>query len=111
MAIWKIFYGDGSTFSNEDGIPACAPALNVQAIAQNSDITIGRRVTSRYDFYWFDKGEWYGGDLFGLFDFLQRASVVKFGRAIPRLEFETILNDAVTDQSLLPKTAWDANGA
>lgn len=111
MATWRLYYGDGSTFSDDDGLPGAAPAVNVQAIAQQADIAIGRKTVSRYDFYWFDAGEWFGGDLFGLFDYLQRAgaAVVKFGRAIPRLTFEAILNRAVTDPDMLPKTAWDAS--
>lgn len=108
---WKVFYGDGSTFSSDDGSPAEAPAANVQAIAQVADIGIGRRTCSRYDFYWFDRGEWHGSDLFGLFDYLMRESpsIVKFGRVLPRLEFEAILNRAVTDPDLLPKVAWDTH--
>lgn len=108
---WKIFYGDGSTFSNEDGPPESAPAANVQAIAQVADIAIGRRTCSRFDFYWFDRGEWHGSDLFGLFDYLMRVSpsIVKFGRVLPRLEFEAILSRAVNDPDLTPKVAWDTH--
>lgn len=110
MLAWKVFYGDGSTFSSAEGSPADAPAVNVQAIAQVADAAIGRRVCSRFDFYWFDT-EWHGSDLFGLFDYLMRVSpsVVKFGRVLPRLEFESILNRAVMDPDLQPKVAWDTN--
>lgn len=110
MLDWKIFYGDGSTFSSADGSPAEAPSTNVQAIAQVADPGIGRRTCSRFDFYWYE-GEWHGGDLFGLFDYLQRVSpsIVKFGRVLPRLAFEAILNRAVTDPDLLPKVAWDTH--
>lgn len=106
--IWRIYYGDGSTFSSDDGVPSEAPSCNVQAIAQVADPAIGRRTCSRYDFYWFD-GEWHGSDLFGLFDYLMRysPSIVKFGRVLPRLEFEAILNRAVSDPDLVPKVAWD----
>lgn len=103
---WKLYYGDGAVFSDADGPPEQAPALNLQAIAQVADIEIGRRTVSGYDFYWFDDGQWFGGDLFGLFDFLQRASVVKFGRAIDRPRYRAILARAVIDPDLQPKTAW-----
>lgn len=108
MLNWRIYYGDGSTFSSWDGQPGDAPALNVQAIA-SEDLEIGRRTASRYDFYWFDAGAWYGGDLFGLFDYLQRVSpsIVKFGRAVPRATFTAILARAIADIDLLPKTADD----
>ena len=105
---WRLYYGDGSTFDSAEGLPEQAPALNLQAIAQADDIDIGRRTVSGYDFYWFDQGRWYGGDLFGLFDFLQRSSVVKFGRAIPRAQYQALLTRAVTDTDLTPKVAWDA---
>jgi hypothetical protein len=109
MARWRIYYGDGSTFSDSDGQPCDAPALNVQVIAQAlpDDPTIGRKTVSRHDFFWFDQGEWTGGDLFGLFDFLQRHSVVKFGRSISRLNFESCLTRAITDSDLLPKAGWE----
>jgi hypothetical protein len=104
---WRIYYGDGTTFSSEDGSASSAPPLNVQAIAQAlpDDPTVGRKTVSQYDFYWFD-GQWFGGDLFGLFDYLMRSGAVKFGRAVPRLEFERHLKRAVTDPDLLPKVAW-----
>lgn len=108
---WRIFYGDGSTFDSAQGAPSDAPSVNVQAIAQVADPGIGRRTVSRFDFYWFDRGEWHGSDLFGLFDYLMRVSpsIVKFGRVLPRLEFEAILNRAVTDPDLQPKVAWDTS--
>lgn len=111
MVTWRIYYGDGSTFDDTQGSPADAPALNVQAIAQAADIAIGRRICSRYDFYWFDVGEWHGSDLFGLFDYLQRQSpsIVKFGRVMNRLDFEAVLNRAVNDPDLVPKVAWDTH--
>lgn len=107
---WRLYYGDGTTFSSDEGPPAAAPPVNVQAIAQAADLGIGRRTCSRCDFYWFDRGEWHGSDLFGLFDYLMRVSpsIVKFGRVLPRLEFEAILNRAVTDPELQPKVAWDS---
>lgn len=113
MRPWKIFYGDGSTFSSEDGPPSEAPPFNVQAIAQAADIVIGRKVVSGKDYYWWentaDGGEWFGStDPAALWDYLARhcPSIVKFSRILPRLEFEAILNRAVTDSSLTEKTAW-----
>ncbi len=107
MKAWKIFYGDGSVVGSAHGTPAAAPSLNVQAIAQEDDVDIGRRTISGYDFYWCEDGYWFGGDLFGLFDFLQRTGAVKFGRALPRAQYRAILARAVTDPDLTPKHAWD----
>jgi len=108
---WKIYYGDGAEYGGAGNNDAStAPTLNVQAIAQEADIAIGRKTVSRYDFYWYCNDEWFGGDLFGLFDYLVQPGykVVKFGRAINRLEFEKILNRAVTDTDLIPKVAWES---
>ena len=111
MVAWRIYYGDGSAFSSSEGAPERAPLVNVQAIAQAADPAIGRRICSRFDFYWYEGGEWHGGDLFGLFDYMTRISpcIVKFGRVLPRLEFEAILNRAVTDPDMQPKVAWDTH--
>lgn len=106
---WRLYYGNGDrTFCNLDGPPQAAPARDVQALAQVADITIGRRTCSGYDYYWFEDGEWFGGDIFGLYDYLDRSGVVKFGRAISRKDFESALKKAVTDPDLLPKVAWDS---
>ena len=34
---WKIYYGDGTTFSSEEGTPEAAPLEGVQAIAEHRD--------------------------------------------------------------------------
>lgn len=106
MKPWRIYYGDGSIFGSDDGSPTDAPSLNVQCIAQADDIDIGRRTAAGYDFYWCDDGYWFGGDLFGLFDFLQRTGAVKFGRALPRATYQAILKRAVEDSAMQAKTAW-----
>ncbi len=92
--MWRIYYGDGRTFSADDGGPQDAPALNVQAIAQDEQLT-GWRLCYRRDFYWWDDG-WCAGDLFGLFDYLARPGWkrVLFGRSIPDPAFEAILRRA-----------------
>ena len=103
---WCLYYGDGSTFSNEDGLPADAPALNVQVIS-TADAVIAREVgvvlLYGKDYYWWDGG-WFGGDLFGLFDYLlcaQGRAVVKFGRFVPRDQYQAAFNKAVAE-----KHAW-----
>ena len=109
MLQWRIYYGDGSTFSDLDGSVEEAPPLNVQAIAEAAGIDIGRRVTARYDYYWHENNQFSGGDLFGLFDYLMRAqgsAVVKFGRMVTNLEYDAALQHAVTDPELPTKTAW-----
>lgn len=106
---WKVFYDDGTTFSDRDGSAAEAPPVGVQAILQQADPAIGTRICARFDFYWFDRGEWHGSDVFGLHDYLMRAcpSIVKFGRVMPRLAFEAVMGRVTTDPDFLEKTAWD----
>jgi hypothetical protein len=103
--MWRVYYGDGSTF---DGDPSEAPALNVQAIAV-ADPVVGRFVWSARDFYWWEHDQWFGGDLFGVFDYLQRPGWkrVLFGRSIPRATFEAVMKRALEDEDLPAKSAWD----
>jgi hypothetical protein len=107
MLAWRLYYGDGSTFDASCGLPSAAPPMNLQAIAQVADIDIGRRTVSGYDYYWFEDGQWFGGDLFGLFDYLQRSGAVKFGRMIRREDYRAALARAVHDPDLQAKVAWD----
>lgn len=100
---WAIFYGDGSTFTDEDGNPDEAPSLNIQAIAFEDPLT-GHTVASGKDFYWFDNNRWIGGDVFGLWDYLQRTGAVKFGRTISDSEYGRILERACAE-GLPPKSA------
>lgn len=106
---WRLYYGDGSTFSDEDGPPESAPPLDVQVIS-HADETSAREVGSvllyAKDYYWFEAGNWYGGDLFGLFDYLLRAqgtAMVKFGRFVPRARFQAALDRATAESG---KHAW-----
>lgn len=38
MLTWRIYYSDGSSFSNEDGEPWEAPSVDVQIVAQGDDL-------------------------------------------------------------------------
>lgn len=57
---WRIYYADGSSFSNLDGSLQEAPAFGVQAVVCNP-------------------GLWGAGDVVGLIDYLRRTGLVKFG--------------------------------
>lgn len=107
MTRFRIYYGDGSTY---DGAVEHAPALNVQAIVQEDPHPHG---TGRYvihgggqrpnrvplDYYWWDDAMWVGGDLFGLFDYLQRPGWKKvlFGRTLPDAAYQAIITAAGDD--------------
>lgn len=107
--MWRIYYDDGSTFSSNDGPPEDAPALGVICIAQ-PDPEVGRHIVSGFDYYWFTY-EWWGGDLFGLFDYLITPGhkTVKFGRTVSNTDFSEIVNRAKTDSGLPEKSARRRN--
>ncbi len=127
---WKIFYGDGNTFSDLDGNPEDAPIANVQVIAQ-PHIESGRymQVQRDYYIYWPAVKRWVGVDLAGVVDFLvvlglmawgdeidsgaviQRAAstgLVKFGRTLERERFYEIYRIADKDPYLPRRTAYMA---
>lgn len=104
MQTWRIYYGDGSTYSSEDGSPENAPGFGVQAIA-HPDWTqgvgnVGYLVLAGYDWYaWqLEAEEWFGMNGEGsLFDqILHREPIVGIcqGRRIPRARYDSILGEA-----------------
>lgn len=94
MLRWRIYYGDGGTYSNEDGGPEAAPARNVQIIVQ-ADEMVGRYYQSCSDHYvWeYERERWRGCDAFGLFDYLLDPGPRKviFGRTIDNDEYADLL--------------------
>lgn len=107
---WKIYYGDRTTFTDEDGNPEDAPCRNVQVIAQVSD-RVGKYFCRSDDFYIFDEsiGGWQGVDIAGFYDYLFRPGlkIVKFGRTISNEEWNDILGWAMKEDDYLPpKSGW-----
>ena len=103
---YKIFYGDGSTYSNKNGPPERAPKRNVQLITVEDDV-IGRRIESTNDYYVYTPHSWRGCERFGLFDYLIEPGVklVLFGRSLSDDEYRTVRDKAVKDDYLPPKSA------
>lgn len=100
--LWRIYYGDRTTYDNITGAVYVAPTRNVQAVASRGNHTNSERGHSllhKHDFYWFDQGEMYGGDIFGLTDYLMEPGPKKvfFGRSIPSEEFRAIVTFAMND--------------
>jgi hypothetical protein len=56
---WKIYYGDGSTYSSSDGSPFDAPAHNVQIISMERDDG-SAPPTWGHDLYRWDGKRWVG---------------------------------------------------
>jgi len=103
---WKVYFGDGSTYSDEDGPIEEIPKRDCQVIAKKDEET-GFYVLSGRDYYWYDE-EWYHGDKFGLYDYLIRPGfkLVLFGRTLSNQEFSDILQRARDDPDLPNKSAY-----
>lgn len=101
---WRVYYGDGGTFSNLDGAPEDAPALNVQAIVEY-DPSVGRSISMRRDFYIRVNDAWMGVDWFGLLDQLMAQGIIKAGRSLPTEQYEAIYQRAASDPGLPRKSA------
>jgi len=103
---WRLYYDDGRVFSEGDGHLTDAPAFGVLVAAKDGGPTVGRLLRTG-DYYWYEHGTWEAGDYIGLVDFLQRSGLVKFGRMVPREQFEACVRRAIADDGLPPKTATD----
>jgi hypothetical protein len=111
---WKIFYGDGSTFSSEDGTPQRAPCLNVQVIIQEDEHLIWVSQTKADYYVWDDIGgvlgpRWRGVDKFGLWEYLFLVpgyKIVKAGRTLLSIDYDKIWKAAVEDPNFGRKATF-----
>lgn len=113
--IWKIYYGDGSTYSNEDGPPEKAPKVNAQVIILE-DKSHGWSNVSGEDYYvWEDRGKgfmWWGCDRTGLDYFLFHSpgkKIALMGRFIEDDHFDEIMKRAHQDDYFPGKSGYRAN--
>ena len=104
--LWRVYFGDGETFSNADGSPYDAPRLNVMCVV-GADPQVGRYIVSDKDAYWWEHERWFGGDRRGEWDYLCRARqpVVIYGRAVPDEHYNACISAALNDPDFPPKTA------
>lgn len=106
---WRVYYDDGTTYDDGDGPPGQAPKQGVICTVHR-DAEVGRQIITHYDFYWWnaDAGCWWGGDIFGLWDYLTRPGekVVLFGRSVPNDHYREIHRRAVEDADFPRKSAW-----
>jgi len=98
MIDWRIYYGDGSTFSSEDGAAEDAPPGGVICVAWY-DEDHRRRLAHGSDYYIFDAGRWSGVDASGFWQHLGEpgAKIVKLGRMIGDLKFRDVMSKAMND--------------
>lgn len=92
--MWKIYYDDGSTFSDEDGFPHDAPPEGFIAVV--SYYPDGERyILATWDFYCYDvdSDQWWGMDINGLHDRLRRNMVYAYkeGRTITSDQYQAII--------------------
>ena len=106
---WVVYYGDGSTYSNEDGEPEEAPGGNVQAVVQE-DATIGRAVHHGDDFYVFSEeyGGWRGMDHFGFVQYLMRpgTKIIKLAESLSTDRYKEVIADIMSHPKLPVKSAF-----
>ena len=106
---WKIFYGDGSTFTDKDGRLELVPKCNVQGIAVEDD-TLGRRIESSEDFYiWTpENGGWRGANHFRMAEYLMEPGykLVLFGRTLDDMDFRKLWDRISRDTYLPPKSGF-----
>lgn len=114
MLRWKIWYDDGTAYSDADGPPESAPCFGVLVIAQ-ADHDVGRELLCRKHFYYWERDRWWPcGDLhapgdggFGLYDYLARPGWRKVvaGRNAEHSVFSAIFERARLDSELPVKSA------
>ena len=100
---WRIYYGDGSEYTDRDGPPEKAPGWNVQIIAQSND-SVGRELIHRCDYYLREGEDWIGVDLIGLVDHLVARGILKVGRCLPTEDYRDIIQRAIADPELPRKS-------
>lgn len=76
---WRIYYDDGSTFSNLEGRFADAPSDGVLAVVEKDPET-GYKIYREADYYFQVPGSETIGQTDDLGPFLRKTGLVKFGR-------------------------------
>lgn len=104
---WRIYYDDGSVFTDKDGSPWCAPRTGVQIIAYE-DVD-GWGLISQADFYYYEPesctwGWWHCGPV-GMTLHLQRARkpLILFGAMMLNEGFSEVEKRALADVGKLKR--------
>ena len=98
---WRIYYDNGSTFDSNEGGPEDAPAHGfICAVGYEAN---GKRyIMHGWDHYRWDRdvGQWWGMDLFGVFDrlrFNKEVFAYKEGRTVSVAIWKEIMDRAHRD--------------
>ncbi len=100
MTCWSVYYDDGSVISQDTPVEN-TPGRGVLVIAQ---VLNGEAyVRWGHDFWWWDGRQWWGADLFGLFDQLSLPGWKKvlFGRTVSNEQFGEVTARAMRDFGLI----------
>ena len=103
---WKIYYDDGTAFSNIDGEWETAPSDGVLCVVVKSDKT-GRHIFSGSDYYFKIPGTDSFAHADDLGPFLRKLGLVKFGRWGPDRLMEDALKKVASDKELPKVSAVD----
>lgn len=102
VRLWRIYYGDGSTFDSNDGTWEEAPSENVQIVSLYEATSDAQGRPTRYVFsgsdYYFKDGDMFG-DSFN--DRTKVKGSVKYGLYLSDEDFDLIRISAFKDYSLL----------
>lgn len=100
--MYKIYYNNGETYSEQNGTPEDAPGLGVIVIVQkHPDTREGSYLQHRADYYIWADSRWWACDLFRLWQYW---FVQKYDHPKISLAGETIQNDLY---SQIVRTAKD----
>lgn len=96
---WRIYYGDGSTFTDRDGSAYDAPPSNAQVLAvEDSQAPTGFALWHGKDaYYWNPDFGWIGCDYAGMWDYLlmyRGPKALLFGRSLRDDAFWAIVERA-----------------
>ena len=100
---FKIYYDDGSTYTDQDGPIELAPKVGVICIAQE-DAFAGRKIDRSCDYYVMHDYGMRGVDQFGLYDYLTQpgSKIVLFGRTVSDERWREIWDEAANRDTYLP---------
>lgn len=101
---WRIYYADGSTWDDDQGLKEC-PAYGAICILQQRGYDGRYFITSQSPYYIRVRGEWLPAWINDVEDYLanQLGTIERFlvGRIIPKTEFQAIYEQAKADRSHL----------
>ena len=107
--LWKIYYGDGTTYSDLDGPPELAPKRNVQVIIHSCEL-VGFAIERDEHYYVYlpERGGWQARNEFGKYDYMIEPGwkIVLYGRTLSGDEYRAIVDKALADRDVPRKSAW-----